>query len=191
MSLESAIFLIGFSGSGKTSIGRELARRFTVRFYDTDAIIEKEQKRSVGEIFEQDGEGFFRRIESEVIRNVVAAKPAGKVVSLGGGAFKSKANRNLVNSTGVSVYLSCSVREIYRRVSRKTDRPLLRVKPRANQTMRQAQLARIRELLRERIQNYSLAILRYATTGKDIETAASDLYTKIEEYHARHRSQVR
>ncbi|MGD8922833.1 MAG: shikimate kinase [Candidatus Zixiibacteriota bacterium] len=188
MNLQSAIFLIGFSGSGKTSIGKELARRFKVRFYDTDAMIEKDQKRKIGEIFERDGERFFRRIESEVIRDVIAARPTGKVVSLGGGAFESRANRNLVNSTGVSIYLSCSVREIYRRLSQKTDRPLLRVKPEANQTMRQAQLARIKELLRERIQNYSQAILRYATTGKDIETAVSDLYTKIEEYHGRHRS---
>ena len=184
MKLDETVFLIGFSGSGKSSVGSALARKFQVPFVDTDVIIEKNEGRTISEIFAQTGERYFRNVESGVIQQIVAERRKKRVVALGGGAFESRSNRELILSAGLTVYLSCSVREIYRRLSANTDRPLLWMRPGPSQSLRDAKLARITMLIAKRRRNYRRANIRYATSRKDLNRTVKELSERIEEYYA-------
>lgn len=160
------IFLIGFSGSGKSTIGPLLAKKFGSKFYDTDNLIEKEQGMSIAELFAKRGEASFRKAERAMIARVVENDSGSKVISLGGGAFERKANRDLIQGNGVTVYLSCSVRQLYGRLKDKVDRPLLNVVPVPGQTKREAVLKRIAMLLEKRAGNYRKADLTVSTSER-------------------------
>jgi shikimate kinase len=118
------IYLVGFMGSGKTTVGRLLARRLGWRFLDLDDAIEAAQGATISAIFDTRGEAEFRRIETEAIRAAVGEVPA--VVALGGGAFAQPANRALLEGHGVSVWLDCPLELARARVLRATHRPLAR-----------------------------------------------------------------
>lgn len=177
--MPTCLFLIGFSGSGKSTIGPPLARRLKAEFFDTDAIIEKETGCEISELFGRDGEARFRESERQVIKIVLQSKAKRKVVALGGGAFANRATRTLIVNSGVVVYLSCSVCELYRRLRLTSDRPLLNVRPAAGQTMRQARLRKINSLLEKRKNSYNLADLRVATSNKTVAACVSDVYRKV------------
>ncbi|APA98126.1 Shikimate kinase [Nocardia seriolae] len=116
------LVLVGPPGAGKSTIGRKLARELGVDLYDTDAGIEERAGRTIPEIFAQDGEPEFRRMEEEVVRDAVLAGHG--VVSLGGGSVLSAATRALLRDRTV-VYLEISVGEGLRRTGASTNRPLL------------------------------------------------------------------
>jgi shikimate kinase len=97
------LFLVGFMGSGKSTVGPVLAARLGRSFHDLDRLIEHEEGMPVGEIFRQKGELHFRSIESEVLRRLVLQPPA--VIALGGGAFASPENRQLIRRNGTSIWL--------------------------------------------------------------------------------------
>src|SRR5271156_2807820 len=101
------IYLVGFMGSGKSTVGRGLADELGWNFLDLDEQIEREQGTSIASIFEQRGEPEFRRIESDALHSVVHKVQSGqpRVISLGGGAFLSHENFDLVSNNGVSVWL--------------------------------------------------------------------------------------
>ena len=99
------IFLVGLSGSGKSSVGRWLAERLGIAFYDTDALVEEQCGMSIAAIFAQHGENYFRDCESRVLASI-ARKPVGAVVATGGGIVSRPTNRELLHTQGVSVYLS-------------------------------------------------------------------------------------
>lgn len=122
--LQKTIVLVGMMGAGKTAVGTALARALRVPFHDSDEEIVKAAQRSVAEIFERDGEPFFRARESEVIARLLAGTPG--VVSTGGGAFLSEANRAMIARLGVSVWLQADLELLWTRVKGKTTRPLLR-----------------------------------------------------------------
>lgn len=118
------IVLIGMMGAGKTAVGTQLARILGVPFIDSDSEIERAAQMSVAEIFARDGEAFFRARESEVLSRLMNARPA--VLSTGGGAFLSEANRATIASRGTSVWLKADLEILWNRVRHKTTRPLLR-----------------------------------------------------------------
>ena len=178
----TTVFLIGFSGCGKSTIGPRLARRLKARFYDTDAMIEQRTARKINEIFREDGEATFRALESETIRRLVSRSQR-KVIALGGGAFSHRTNRALIKKSGVVVvYLSCPVRELYRRLQHLSDRPLLDGRPAAGETMRQAKLRRIAELLENRKDAYRQAHLRVSTANKTVAACVAQVYRKVKQY---------
>lgn len=111
-------------GSGKTAIGRALATRLDVAFLDSDAEIERAAQYSIAEIFERDGEAFFRTREGEVIRRLLK-EPAG-VLSTGGGAFLHADNRAAIAQKATSVWLDADLDLLWERVRHKDTRPLLR-----------------------------------------------------------------
>ncbi len=123
-SLKRTIVMVGMMGSGKTAIGKELASRLGVAFLDSDAEIEAAAAMSISEIFERDGEAFFRDRESEVIGRLLDAQNA--VLSTGGGAFLFERNRDLISRKGVSVWLKADLALLWSRVKHKDTRPLLR-----------------------------------------------------------------
>jgi shikimate kinase len=114
--------LIGLPGSGKSTIGRRLAKSLGVALLDTDAAIEQKTGRTIPDIFANDGEGEFRRIEEEVIREALASHDG--VLSLGGGAITSAGVREALTGHTV-VYLEISAAEGVRRTGGTTVRPLL------------------------------------------------------------------
>jgi shikimate kinase len=122
--LAKTVVLVGMMGAGKTAVGTALARQLGVAFRDSDEEIVRAANRSIAEIFERDGEPFFRARETEVINRLLRGTPC--VLSTGGGAFLSKANRTLIHDVGVSVWLRADLDLLWQRVRHKTTRPLLR-----------------------------------------------------------------
>jgi shikimate kinase len=113
------IYLVGFMGSGKTTVGRHLADRLGWSFFDTDAEIEHAEKMAIAAIFDPRGEAEFRRIEAEVLREHVRWIERGRpaVLALGGGAFAQGHNRSLLVDNGVTVWLDCPFDIVQRRVA--------------------------------------------------------------------------
>lgn len=122
--LHKPVIMVGMMGAGKTAVGRALAAALDVPFRDSDIEIEAAAAMSVQEIFERDGEPFFRDREAEVIARLLDESPC--VLSTGGGAFLSPRNREQIAAHGVSVWLDASVALLWERVRHKTTRPLLR-----------------------------------------------------------------
>lgn len=124
MRLNKTVVLVGMMGSGKTAVGTHLARLLAVPFVDSDEAIEAAANRSIAEIFARDGEPFFRAKETQVLRRLMAGPPC--VLSTGGGAFMSPANRAEISAHGVSVWLRAELDLLWNRVRHKSTRPLLR-----------------------------------------------------------------
>jgi len=140
------VVLVGMMGSGKTAIGRSLATALDVAFLDSDAAIEEAASVSIAEIFERDGEAFFRAREAEVIDRLLSGPPA--ILSTGGGAFLAPATRELIAKKGVAVWVDADLMTLWERVRHKNTRPLLRT---ANP------LATLTELMNVRVPIYAQA----------------------------------
>ncbi len=131
--------LIGLPGSGKSTIGRRLAKTLGLKMFDTDAAIEKRTGRSIAEIFTAEGEAGFRRIEEEVVRDALQTHDG--ILSLGGGAVTTPGVRDALAGHTV-VYLEISEEEGVRRTSGSTVRPLL-AGPDREQKYREIMTARV------------------------------------------------
>ena len=122
--LHRTVVLVGMMGSGKSAVGRALAERLAVPMMDSDAEIETAARQSIAEIFDRDGEAFFRDREAEVIDRLLSGAPC--ILSTGGGAFMAERNRTAIHDKGVSVFLNGSLEPLWERVRHKDTRPLLR-----------------------------------------------------------------
>ena len=120
-----AIALIGLPGSGKSTVGRQLARRFDIPVFDSDHVIEQQLGCSIRDYFEREGEAAFRDVEESVI-DQLTRNPTG-VLSTGGGAILRPANRQHLHMRTHVVYLLSSPDELFRRLRHDTQRPLLQV----------------------------------------------------------------
>jgi shikimate kinase len=122
------LYLVGFMGSGKTTIGRHLAHRMGWSFFDLDHEIEAAEKSTIADLFDARGEPEFRRIESEMLRQHIHSIERGRpaVLALGGGAFVDTANRELILQNGIAIWLDCPFERVQRRVGDASDRPLAR-----------------------------------------------------------------
>jgi shikimate kinase len=122
------IFLVGPMGAGKSSVGKYLASRLNMDFYDTDEEIEKRTGVDIGWIFDLEGEMGFRKREEEVVEEMT--KFANIVLATGGGNILSPENRTLLRNNGVVVYLEVSLKHQKNRTLNDSRRPLLRVENR-------------------------------------------------------------
>jgi shikimate kinase len=122
------IILIGLPGSGKSTVGRQLARKLSASFMDSDHLIEQRLGCSIREYFEREGEGAFRDVEEAVLAETVS-KQAGAnsstVLATGGGAVIRENNRWLLRGAGRVVYLRSSPEDLYKRLRHDRNRPLL------------------------------------------------------------------
>lgn len=117
------IILIGPMGAGKTTIGRQLAKRLSRKFYDCDHEIEKHTGADIPLIFELEGEEGFRKRESQVLQELVSMKNI--VLSTGGGAVLDPGNRKLLLDSGIIIYLKSTAEKLFKRIADDKRRPLL------------------------------------------------------------------
>ena len=159
------IYLVGFMGSGKSTIGRLLAHRLGWSFFDTDQEIEAAERTTIAGIFEGRGEPEFRRIETEILRQHVRFVESGRpsVVALGGGVFAQPQNRELLENNGITVWLDCPFEIVTRRVAHASHRPLAR------------DPENFAELYRARLEAYRLADLQITIGGDDPNEAVESI----------------
>ncbi|MBP5555294.1 MAG: shikimate kinase [Lachnospiraceae bacterium] len=118
------LVLIGFMGSGKTSIGRSLSYKLKRAFYDTDKMIEDREGVTISDIFASKGEKYFRELETDVLREIREDRIP-RIYSLGGGTPVSLQNQPLIKTIGTVVYLRLLPEEVWERLKGDTTRPLL------------------------------------------------------------------
>jgi shikimate kinase len=123
LSDDSLIFIVGFMGAGKTTVGQALARQLEYDFYDLDELISSSRGQAVQQIFSQQGETEFRRLESEAILSFSKLEHA--VIALGGGAYVSEKNRFALREIGKTVWLDCPLELCLERIRGDQSRPLL------------------------------------------------------------------
>jgi len=121
------IYLIGMMGSGKSTVGKILSKKTNMPFVDMDHYIEVKSNKSISDIFKEDGEPYFRKLESEALSHV---ENSNVLVACGGGVVLNKINREKLVSTGKVVLLQASVLEIANRLQYAINRPLLKEKER-------------------------------------------------------------
>ena len=158
------IILVGFMGTGKTSVGRQLSQRLGMTYVDTDEIIEKTTGRCISDIFVQNGESYFRELENEAVHQVSGLNK--HVVSTGGGAVLRTENLEILKRNGVVFCLSARSEEIWARVKNETHRPLLRAPN---------PVEKIREMLKAREAYYALADYTIRTDRVTIEQVTDEI----------------
>ena len=164
------IYLIGFSGSGKSATGKELSKILNMPLIEMDQQIEEKEGKKIDEIFTVKGEQYFRKIESDVLKN--AAENAGHVVATGGGAPISPLNRDLMVRTGLVIRLTATPEEIHKRIStnnRKINQP---IRPVLGQNI---SIKKIKDMITEREFAYAFSEYIIDTSGKDTLTVANTL----------------
>lgn len=162
------IFLTGFMGTGKSEVGKRLAERLGWRFVDTDALIEREERLTIPEIFAQKGEPYFRMVEGRVVEEVCGEE--GVVVATGGGAIVDEGNRQRMQESGVVVCLTASPEIILTRVGGGGNRPLLQGgEP----------LERICSLLSQRAAAYAKADITVETSGLSVDEVVKEVLRSL------------
>lgn len=160
-SAQPNLLLVGFMGTGKSTLGRLLARRWNRPFVDTDEVVERLAGKSVSDIFAQDGEPAFRALERQVVESRLPE--SGAVVACGGGLVVPEGMGPLVASKGVVITLFASPEAIVRRVGGRSHRPLLAGEDPA---------ARVRELLAAREKAYLACGIAVYTDGRTLQQMA-------------------
>ena len=120
---KKVVYLTGFMGSGKSTIGPILANTLGWEFYDLDSLIENKSNMKIKEIFDLHGEKYFRTLESETLFEISANNKI--IVSLGGGTIANNNNLEIIQRTGIIFYLKISYMSVYKRLKYKRDRPVL------------------------------------------------------------------
>jgi shikimate kinase len=165
------VFLVGLMGAGKTTVGRLLARRLKLRFFDSDREIERRCGVTIPVIFEIEGEAGFRAREQHVLAELCALR--GIVLASGGGSVLSAENRRRLAASGTVVYLNARPEDLYERVRHDRNRPLLATAD---------PLARLRELHAARDGLYrAVADLVVDTGAQSAQLLARGLLDKLEE----------
>lgn len=177
---KNIIYLTGFMGSGKSTIGPILANTMGYRFIDLDQYIEEQTSTTVTNIFARRGEGAFRALETDALRSLMSDK--GVVISLGGGTLVREENRRLVKEQGILIYLKTDIEQIMARMKNKTDRPLLRG-PNGEQLPEHELRARIQQLVDERERFYATADIIVSTTNRKVGASVDEIVRRIR-HHA-------
>ncbi len=165
------LILVGFMASGKSSIGKRLARRLGYRFVDTDQLIESEIGCSVAEIFSIQGEAYFRELETRLLRNLPNLQ--NYLIATGGGLITTAGNMDLLKKIGVVIFLNAERSEIIERLQRDTRRPMVQ-----GGDLEQ----RVDDLLGARLPLYSEADIVVDTGGKTVNQTASEVLKHVAGY---------
>lgn len=167
------IYLIGFMGAGKSTIGKLLARRLKRGFCDTDRLVEARAGRPITAIFAQEGETRFRALERQVIEEL--SQKNGQVVALGGGAPLREENWQTISSTGTTIYLRADPGILFRRLEEERTRPLLR------RLEGQDKLAEIKRLLEMREPYYRRADEIVECQNRSAEELVNEILERLKD----------
>jgi len=162
------VFLVGFMGAGKTTVGRLLAEKTGYEYLDADEVIEKNAGKSITQIFADHGEDYFRDLETQSLKSLAAQQ--NHVIATGGGVVMREENWQAMKSGGVTVYLKAPIEIIWERIKHSTTRPLLQV---------DNPLETARELLGRRESMYQKADLIVDTEHLSVEGAADELLKSL------------
>lgn len=165
------VFLIGPMGSGKTTIGKQLATLLRLDFYDCDHELERQTGASINLIFDLEGEAGFRLRESRLLEQLAAKK--GVLISTGGGVICTEENRSLLRTRGFVVYLKTSIENQLKRLSQDKSRPLLQAEDRMQRLL---DLARVRDPLYD-----TTADLVFSTCDQSVHNTAKELNSAIQQ----------
>ena len=171
----NSVFLVGFMGAGKTSVGRALGQRLNWIFEDLDDRIQSREGRTVAEIFQDSGETEFRRAEHAALEHVLQELRGGgaRIVALGGGAFVQKENAALLKAfSAPTVFLDAPIEELWQRCCTQAsetgaERPLLR------------SVEQFRKLYETRRNSYRKAALRVQTGKRTVESISTEIEQKL------------
>ncbi len=117
------IYLIGFRGSGKTTLGKILAKELNMNFIDIDKLIEEKENKKISEIFKEKGEEYFRKIEHLTLKEIT--KQDNQIISTGGGIVILEENRKIIKESGISIYLTTNIETTHKRIQFDNNRPQL------------------------------------------------------------------
>lgn len=159
------IVLIGLMGSGKSAVGRTIAKKLGRRFIDTDRIIERKVGKTIKEIFDEEGEEYFRKLEKETIRKIT--QHIGIVIATGGGAAKDTESFKYLKNSGWVVALYASPHILYERIAGKRIRPLILNKEDPVKVLEQ--------IYEERKGAYAQADFQVSTENKEIDEIADEI----------------
>lgn len=166
------VILIGYMGSGKSTVGRQLSRRLGYAFIDTDSKIEEKEGISIKEMFATRGEEYFRECETGFLQELILEHAEDVLISTGGGMPMRAQNAILMQSLGTVIYLKASAQTIYQRVKHDTSRPLLQC---------ENPLQRIQHMLEERGPKYEVASdFIIEVDGKDIAQLVNEIVEKLQ-----------
>jgi len=158
------IYLVGFMGTGKSTVGKALAKVLNKEFKDLDELIEERENRKIVEIFDQFGEQYFREVETAVVRDI--SERENLVIATGGGVVVNEENFSLLKKSGTLITLVASPEAIYERIKDSTERPLLNV---------ENPLDTIKRMLFERAYYYIKSDFIVDTTEREIDDIISEI----------------
>ncbi len=165
--MDKHIYIVGFMGSGKSTVGPTLAGQMDRPFYDLDDLIEKKQERTISEIFESQGEEHFRKLESDMLLQDPPSEPC--VMALGGGTFMSRVNRDYIAKHGISVWLKISLSLAKGRCRDSQHRPLAR------------NPEKWESLFHRRKRSYQLADIPVEVDGKSPQQICAEIQSRLSE----------
>lgn len=164
------IILIGFMSAGKSTVGQEVARQLNCNFIDLDAVVVEQKGQTISQIFEQDGEAYFRTLENRLLFEVLQSKTR-HVIATGGGIVLQEDNRELMRAKGYVVHLLANEDTIIKRIGQNRDRFLL-----------QGNLdERVQQLMKQRAGMYDFAHASISTDGKLVTQIAARISERVNE----------
>lgn len=161
------IFLTGFMGAGKTTVGKELSKQLSIPVVDTDDHIEGKMGKQISEIFLEEGEAHFRNLETEALKEL--SRQQEQIITTGGGIILRQANRQIMKETGVIIFLYCNIEETTKRLINDNSRPLLKEDIDSN-----------KNLFKERLPFYQQADFEIDTTNKSIALIVDEIRAMLE-----------
>ncbi|EMT47171.1 shikimate kinase [Anoxybacillus flavithermus] len=165
-----AIYLTGFMGAGKTTVGRRLGEVLGVPVIDTDTYIEQQTGKTIAQIFSGEGEGTFRAYEREILRQLPTEHV---IVTTGGGIVIQEENRQFMRAHGIVIYLHCELHELFRRLADDATRPLI---------MKNKQ-EQIKKLFEQRLPWYKEAHMTIDTTNRTVDDIVQSIVFMLKTPH--------
>ena len=172
-SFNKSLVIVGMPGSGKSSVGRQLARQIGLPFSDSDTEIERAAGMKIVEIFAQQGELEFRRQEQAAIARLLNGSPI--VLSTGGGAFMSEATRQLIKQRAISIWLNTPLEQLQLRTATDRKRPLLQQDT--------DKLTALRKLLAQREAIYATADITIISDQRPVKDTVTRLLAALHNFH--------
>ncbi|MBZ0200179.1 MAG: shikimate kinase [Ignavibacteriaceae bacterium] len=187
MEIQSLIYITGFMGAGKSTIGSILANALGWEFFDLDRLIESKRQKTINNIFKEEGEKKFREIETEMLIEISKKKLS--IVSLGGGAIASEKNLKILKSTGTIVYLASSLESVYARLRFKRDRPILKLDETGEIISKENFVEKVKELFESRKPFYEQADIKIDTDSASVGQTVDRLVRTIERQNQKQKNE--